>query len=203
MRNVFRTKYDFKNAATKEKITNALIKLLETKDLSRITVAQICNSCKVHRSTFYRHYSDVYAVLEELEYNVFEEYRAVLVPFSEITRENIDDAKLKRIIMRYLHICYFNRKAILTLGKLGQYSGFYNRCVDLLYELMLKMLSNLGWSDEKYQEFTSRYMAANTFFLLFTWLEQNAIDYQTFYKMYVEIFFADMDIGDRLIRVTK
>ena len=203
MRNVFRTKYDFKNAATKEKITAALIKLLEKKDLNRITVAQICDSCGIHRSTFYRHYSDVYAVLEEMENNIFEEYKAVLVPFSELRRESLDEAKIKRIVMRYLHICYFNRKAILTLGKLGQYSGFYNKCVDLLHDLMIEMLSDLEWTDKKYLEFSSRYMAANTFYLLFTWLEQNEIDYQDFYKMYTEIFYADIDISDRLSKAPK
>ena len=203
MRNVFRTKYDFKNAATKEKITTSLILLLETKDLNRISVAQICERCGIHRSTFYRHYSDVYSVLEEIESNTFEEYKSVLLPFAELRRDDTDESKLKRLIMRYLHICNYNRKAILTLGRLGQYSGFYNKCVDLLYEVMLQMLSDLDWSEQKYLTFTARYMASNTFFLLFNWLEQNDIDYQSFYRMYLEIYYADIDIAARMANASK
>ena len=203
MRNVFRTKYDFKNAATKEKITAALILLLGTNDLNRITVAQICEKSGIHRSTFYRHYRDVYSVLEELEKNVFEEYRSVLLPFAELSRDDKDESKLKRLIMRYLHICRYNRKAIMTLGHLGQYSRFYSDCVDLLYTMMLEMLSDLDWGSRSSHEFTARYLASSTFFLIMNWLEQDEIDYETFYKMYVEIYYADIEMADRMVRATK
>ena len=203
MKNVFRTKYDFKNAATKEKIGSALIKLLETKDLSRITVSQICANCGIHRSTFYRHYSDVYSVLEEMEKNVFEEYKAVLLPFVEVDGRDRDESKLKRSIMRYLHICHYNRRAIITLSKMGKYSGFYNRCIELLYDVMTEILSELDWKEEKYLDFTSRYMASNVFMLLLTWLEQDEIDYHVFYKLYLEIFNADIEMGNRLVKASK
>lgn len=43
----------------------ALIKLLETKDLDFISVKDVCTEANVNRSTFYLHYDNTYDLLEE------------------------------------------------------------------------------------------------------------------------------------------
>lgn len=59
---------EYRNAIRSRKlIRSAMIELLAEKDLSRITVVDIIRRADLSRNTFYAHYQDVYAVLEELE----------------------------------------------------------------------------------------------------------------------------------------
>ncbi len=52
---------------SKNLIRTAMIELLAEKDISKITVVDIIKRADLSRNTFYAHYQDVYAVIEELE----------------------------------------------------------------------------------------------------------------------------------------
>lgn len=52
---------------SKKLIRSAMIELLAEKDISKITVVDLVRRTDLSRNTFYAHYQDVYAVLEELE----------------------------------------------------------------------------------------------------------------------------------------
>lgn len=52
---------------SKKLIRGAMIELLAEKDISKITVVDIIKRADLSRNTFYAHYQDVFAVLEELE----------------------------------------------------------------------------------------------------------------------------------------
>ena len=51
---------------TKNAIKEAFLQLLDEKPLSQITVKQIVEACGVNRNTFYYHYQDVPALIEEI-----------------------------------------------------------------------------------------------------------------------------------------
>lgn len=51
---------------TKKLFEQTLMSLLETKSFSSITINQLCEAAHIHRSTFYRYYTDKYALLEDL-----------------------------------------------------------------------------------------------------------------------------------------
>lgn len=62
-------KSDSKYFNTAEKMDKAFLELLQKKDLSFITVKEICQRAGVNRSTFYLHYETISDLLEEsLEY---------------------------------------------------------------------------------------------------------------------------------------
>lgn len=52
---------------SKKLIRTAMIELLAEKDISKITVVDVVKRADLSRNTFYAHYQDVFAVLEELE----------------------------------------------------------------------------------------------------------------------------------------
>lgn len=47
-------------------ILDVFTKLLEEKDIQKITVKEICEDAHINRSTFYNHFVDVYGVLEKM-----------------------------------------------------------------------------------------------------------------------------------------
>ena len=52
---------------TKKKLYNALIQLLQEKDLREITVRELTGLAGISRGTFYFHYADIYALMEQME----------------------------------------------------------------------------------------------------------------------------------------
>ena len=52
---------------SKNMIRQAFIELLAEKDVSKITVVDVVNRADLSRNTFYAHYTDVYAVLTDIE----------------------------------------------------------------------------------------------------------------------------------------
>lgn len=64
---------------TKQLIRKTFVECLEREPISKISVKEIASLCEINRNTFYYHYQDIYAVLEdvlklELE-KVMREYR--------------------------------------------------------------------------------------------------------------------------------
>ncbi|PCF33979.1 hypothetical protein B5C00_05970 [Staphylococcus delphini] len=54
---------------TTNAIKSALIQLLKTEPLDKITIQQIADTADVHRATFYQHYYDKYDLLEKMRVN--------------------------------------------------------------------------------------------------------------------------------------
>ena len=52
---------------TKKVIVDTFLNLLEEKDISKITVTEICKIADINRATFYRYYLDVYDLKDKIE----------------------------------------------------------------------------------------------------------------------------------------
>ncbi|MNK50253.1 hypothetical protein D3C87_691270 [compost metagenome] len=63
---------------TKKVLREALFDLLNEKELSQITITELCKTADVNRNSFYRHYTIPLDILLELEEEVFEKLSAVL-----------------------------------------------------------------------------------------------------------------------------
>ena len=61
------TIYNEMNAATRQKMMNALITLLQQRPLSKVSVQTIADQAEVNRGTVYVHFVDKYAILETIE----------------------------------------------------------------------------------------------------------------------------------------
>ena len=52
---------------TKRVIKEKFLELLDEKPINKITVTELCSKCEINRATFYRHYDDVYDLMNKLE----------------------------------------------------------------------------------------------------------------------------------------
>lgn len=66
---------------SKKMIRKAFLKLIQEKEISKISVTDIVNEADINRSTFYAHYPDVRGVMEEFEDQVIENMMGVLKDF--------------------------------------------------------------------------------------------------------------------------
>lgn len=71
-------KVDRRVKYTRMVLKESLIKLLEKKDLSQITIKEICEEADVNRATFYAHYSDQHDLLLKIEDELLSNVRSYL-----------------------------------------------------------------------------------------------------------------------------
>lgn len=94
MRNDRRTKY------TKMVIRDAFLALIKKKPIQKITVADICALAEISRPTFYFHYEDIYALLDEIGNNMLASSN-----LDEMTQLTIDDQdEIDQVILNLVHI---------------------------------------------------------------------------------------------------
>ena len=58
---------------TKNDLKTALIDLLKTVDIKKISVTDITQKANINRGTFYLHYADIYDMVNKMEHEVFED----------------------------------------------------------------------------------------------------------------------------------
>lgn len=72
-------KSPYRNAVrSKRLIREAFIELIATKSIDKITVGEITEKADLSRNTFYCHYQDIYAVLEELQAETMQQLKDAL-----------------------------------------------------------------------------------------------------------------------------
>lgn len=69
-----RMKTDARVRYTQQALKSALLRLLENKPINKITVKEVCGLAELNRATFYTHYSDCYALLEQIENDLIDDY---------------------------------------------------------------------------------------------------------------------------------
>ena len=81
---------------TKMVIRNSFLALMKTKKLSEITLKEVCELSEINRSTFYRHYKDIYDWRDRME----EEYQAKI----NSIHDRINDAGFEGSLALFLHL---------------------------------------------------------------------------------------------------
>ncbi len=74
---------------TKMMIVQNFTKLLKEKPINKITVKEICDLSELNRATFYKHYLDVYDLLDKIELQFLEELMAVLKSHKNTTAKDM------------------------------------------------------------------------------------------------------------------
>ncbi len=69
---------DLRVVKTRRVIRSALFKLMSEKELSKITVSELCACAEINRKTFYRHYRTIPDVIEELEGEILGEFSDIM-----------------------------------------------------------------------------------------------------------------------------
>src|SRR5699024_126606 len=72
------TKNNRRTLYTLQAIKKAFLQLLETNELRKITVSQICRKADINRGTFYLHYENPLALFHQIENELLAEIRPLL-----------------------------------------------------------------------------------------------------------------------------
>ncbi|MGN0813767.1 MAG: TetR/AcrR family transcriptional regulator [Candidatus Coproplasma sp.] len=111
-------KQDKRVVRTKRDLRNAFIELIVEKPFEKITVSEICRKASINKMTFYKHYQDKYALLDDCIKSVAENVFLKCFPDEDFDRrlnENPVDF-LVDLLDSVMHESYEKKDVILSLS---------------------------------------------------------------------------------------
>jgi AcrR family transcriptional regulator len=134
---------------TKMVLKESFINLLENKNISQITVKEICEDADINRATFYSHYTDVYDLLRKIEDELFDNIKVYISQLYSKGKK-VDEFELTERIFGYIKE---NAKLCkLILSEKGDL-GFQKKIMILVYDEIINDLtdnSNISREDAEY-----------------------------------------------------
>ena len=119
-------KTDARVRYTQHVLKESFLALLEEKPVNRITVKEVCELAELNRATFYTHYSDCFALLENIENELLEAFKLSL--------RSIESLDVSGVITAIYGMIERNEKACRVLVFRGRSSSVLSRMIDLARE---------------------------------------------------------------------
>ncbi|HZK56693.1 MAG TPA: TetR/AcrR family transcriptional regulator C-terminal domain-containing protein [Clostridia bacterium] len=123
---------------TKMVLKESFINLLEKKDISKISVKEICKNADINRTTFYNHYNDQYDFMRKLENELIENVGTYL---AEYTRDETDITLIDMLEKIFEYIKENAKLCRMLLREEGNLD-FQKRIIMLVYNKDISSLIN-------------------------------------------------------------
>ena len=124
-------KIDTRVQYTKEMFHRALLNLMETKPINKITIKELCEAASLNRGTFYLHYTEPQDILTEIEDDFIEENMSFLTRY--LSPEHDTDP----MSLMYSHMLKNQDTYRLIIGK-GNDTVFQERLKKLVKSTVLQ-----------------------------------------------------------------
>ena len=157
---------------TAQLMNQALISLLEKKDIDFITVTEITKKAGVNRSTFYLHYENIYELLEETIKNLNAKFINSFNVQVPLKINSPQDAFLitNDFLVPYLNFCKENKRVLRLVNQkpqLFQNKESYQKMYNLIFYPAISLFVNNENERIYYLEFFTQGIAA----IVHKWLE--------------------------------
>ncbi len=147
-------RYEINSQNTKAALSQGLKDLVNDKNVSKITINELCNACNVNRNTFYYHFHDIHQLIQWTLHNDFYQYFNVK-PYAGngqlIRKFVVDFLRDNNVFLNYAY------------NELG-YINFNDSCNEELYPVILKHIEYLEGEKkitlkQEFKEFLAKFYA--------------------------------------------
>lgn len=159
-------KTDARVRYTRMRIREAFLECLAHKQVSRITVKEICDGAEINRATFYKHYADPFDLLQKLEDEALEEMA-----------EKLRDKDRGRGMSQGLLLAILNglkneKNPYALLTSENGDPGFATRISDFFYQnCRPRLAQNLSGRTEKEKDAAYLFVAGGCGHLISVWMK--------------------------------
>ena len=163
---------DSKYFYTAELMNQALLALLEKKDIEFITVTEITKKAGVNRSTFYLHYDNVYELLEETVENLNNRFILSFqqtTPFKINSKENAFLITNEQLIP-YLNFVKENRRVLKLIHQKPQLFHA-NQAYQRMYDQILYPAISQFISEENERIYNLEFFTKGTVAIIQKWMD--------------------------------
>lgn len=113
---------------TKKVIKETFLSLLEEKDISNISVKELCEKADVNRGTFYRYYEDIYDLLKKIEEEFIEEVK------NSNSMIHMSEHSIYTFTREILEVFENNKKLVTILFNADSNIYFLDDVLEIAYE---------------------------------------------------------------------
>ncbi|MBP5169635.1 MAG: TetR/AcrR family transcriptional regulator [Oscillospiraceae bacterium] len=147
---------------TKRLMKEAMLELLEQMELSEISVTALCEKADVHRSTFYKYYTDPADLFRDIEQDFVDQ-----IPLPPQTLDQKSEKQLLAATTAFFDYVRESKRTFRVFFSESVESGFSSRLVDRLCSNYITFIKS---GDEKADEFIRVYIASGTVGMLREWV---------------------------------
>lgn len=160
-------KSDQRVIITKMMLKEALLKLLHTRQLNKITITDLCRESGINRATFYRHYEEPKDILNEIRYSIFEDIKNI----EKQSNINSSEDQLLEQVCQYF---FENRELLNILFKYRNDEDFV-LLINEICRQRIPHLRKLGYMkdyDDESLKLSTCYFAGGIYYILRQWLSE-------------------------------
>lgn len=150
---------------TKRLLKEGMLRLLQTKELDKINVSELCRESGINRATFYKHYTSPQNVLEDVAADLVGDLRRMEpeIHTAESSRKYMEDVCVylydRRDLMKLLLRCKKDEDLVWHISDLNR--RFWTRYHPMVHELGM---------DETDVKLMVTYFSSGAYHLLRSWL---------------------------------
>ena len=164
------------------RMDEALIALLEEKDLEYITVKEICHQAGVNRSTFYLHYETISDLVNETMEMINQRFLSYFPQQEEEVLDNMDSRKLEDLVLvtrqyllPYLHFIRDNKKVYRAAFRNPSSMQAHTRYGELKRHILGPLLERFE-IPSAHQPYYMAYYVEGIIAIVKEWLRQDCAD---------------------------
>lgn len=161
---------DRRTRYTKMVIQEAFYDLIKTKPFSKITISDICKHADISRPTFYLHYEDIYALLDEIGENMVSTAR-----LDEIVKLSIQDKDaIYRFILNLLQIIEKNMDVYrICVLERGVNNRIPAKITEAVQEIIIRKWEQDGNISKGFdKQYITEYIQAGFNSLVYCWINK-------------------------------
>lgn len=159
---------------TKKTFRDSLLELMKSRPVSEIGIKEICALAGISRSTFYLHYDNVNALLEEIEQEEFRHFEDMAKNHVFLNKKH-NIQKVREIAEKNIQYIADNNRALQVLmsenGGIAFQEKFLSKRIAELQEMVQKRSDNQA--DKNIHECYSAFVIYGAIGLMRYWLKNN------------------------------
>ncbi|MFA1819763.1 TetR/AcrR family transcriptional regulator [Virgibacillus oceani] len=161
-------KLDRRKKYTRMVLKDSMIKLLKEKQISEITVKEICELADVNRSTFYAHYLDLYDLLNKMEEEVLDDMKTYLYQYN--FQKDEESIQMTERILEYI---VANKEIAQILLHENADPNFQKRVMKIAQKYLMDSWGLAKMLDEDFTHYLSIFTIGGCLQMIREWLEGN------------------------------
>ncbi len=154
---------------TKKMVKESFIRLLEEKEISDITIKELCEKADINRSTFYAHYSDQYDLMCKIQDELIENVEVYLTPYIHDEMEDVSVEIVERIFEYVRENAQICRLLLSERGDLN----FQKRVLNLVYGRYISELRKTLALNREDAEYVYAYSITGCIGVIQKWLNDD------------------------------
>ncbi|MCR1992763.1 TetR/AcrR family transcriptional regulator C-terminal domain-containing protein [Bacillus subtilis] len=169
---------DRRSIKTKSAIKHAFLKLLQEKEINKITVSELSKEADIGRGTFYLHYKDVFDLYEQIEDEIFQQLGSIY----DASFPSDDPLNILTFIEKTTEYIYQNVEIFTLLTKPKMNVLSINKLKEFFKTKMIEELSMIqsAKSITEIEKFETTFIVSGVVGIIEEWINNGMIKTPTY-----------------------